>query len=113
MYGTGASNGGYYESSTSTFTAAAWNHYAVVVAANGAITYYKNGTAEAGSTASVMPPASVTRDVNYVGRRQGTSALQYWKGGLDEVAIYAAPLAAARIQAHAGAASATAYGTRC
>ena len=113
--GSGASGSGGWAEATDTtnakFTTDAWHHYAVVVKPDKSVTFYKDGTAYAGPSVGVLPPAGVLRDLNYAARRQGTSSFYYYTGSLDEIAIYTYPLSAAQIAAHKNAASKSAYQT--
>lgn len=79
-----------------------WQHVAATVDAAGLATIYYNGRPVAVKQLTISPASpipAVVRTKSYLGR-SNWSADAFYKGRLDEVAIYAAPLTEARVQEH-------------
>jgi len=75
-----------------------WTHVVVTwQASSGTASLYINGSLSA--TATGWAPTNVVRSNNYIGRSPW-SADSYFKGGMDEVAIYAYALSATQVANH-------------
>ena len=92
----GSSNGKVVTASNA-ITLNQWQYFAVTMDAAGNVTLCKNGAVIATGT-TYVPRAGIVRADNYLGKN-GTGGYPLFAGGLDEAAIYAAPLSAAQIQA--------------
>jgi hypothetical protein len=74
-----------------------WHHVVATLDALGNATLYYDGRVVAVGRSAL--PANVARTYNYIGR-SNTLAHAPYQGGLDEVALYSAPLTEARVRAH-------------
>jgi hypothetical protein len=74
-----------------------WQHFVATVDAGGTAWLYKNGVQVATSTKAAFVPNNIPRALNAAGRDAWGD---WYKGSLDEVAIYNRPLTAAQVQAH-------------
>ncbi|HEV8608216.1 MAG TPA: right-handed parallel beta-helix repeat-containing protein, partial [Tepidisphaeraceae bacterium] len=74
-----------------------WQHIAVTITAAGAVSIYWNGRLE--STGNVNPIPNTTRNSNYIGRSNWATD-PYYRGSIDEAAIYDKVLTVDRIATH-------------
>jgi RHS repeat-associated protein len=82
------------------------SHLGVTVTKTGAATLFRNGAVIA--TGTVPLPATVLRETSYLGR---SPAGNFWKGTIDEVAVYDSPLPPGRFAVHYAAGTGGAVGT--
>ncbi|MBI5150807.1 MAG: LamG domain-containing protein, partial [Candidatus Omnitrophica bacterium] len=86
--------------STGSIPAGQWSHIAVTFA-TGSTIFYINGVAGSPQTAAFTTFGSNTETL-LIGRRSWSTSSQYFKGLIDEVAIYNRVLTASEIKSHAG-----------
>ena len=75
----------------------AWQHFVATVDASGTARLYKNGNQVASTTNVLFLPPNVSRTANYVGRDAWGD---YFRGRLDEPAIYNFALTPGQVLAH-------------
>jgi hypothetical protein len=74
-----------------------WQHFAAVLLPGGDVRLYKNG--EIIASGNTTMPRNITRSQNFIGKSNWTQDA-FYRGRMDEVAIYDHPLSAVEIQHH-------------